>query len=852
MSSFSRITACSYNLLHCPELASHYGSTPEAERESNPDSDYVRNIGGALRSFEDAVSYVPHQAFIGAVSPLELPSQPWSGKDASPVKDTFGAEGPFGDIIEESAVLGLIKLADSFDLVVIESEFAALSKQALQGLKVLGSIDLSKFDVEVAIEQVEKEVSEGALPLYYKNKLAGCVKAAHPEDLSLRAHVIFENLASKAGAVYSVLKLLDISGTDSASIDYIIETSEEACGDANQRGGGNFAKAIGELAGLKNATGSDTRSFCAGPVHGILQAVSLVKAGTFKRVIVTAGGATAKLAMNSKKHIEKGFPVLEDVMGAYAILVESPELSGEDAGIIVRNDIVGVHRIGSGSSPQQVIQNLVADPLDKVSMRFDEVGYYAPELHNPEITEAGGAGNVTLANLKMIAAMAVMKKQIERTDINSFIEEHGSPGWAPTQGHIPSGLPALGWIMKWFSEGRVNNAMIIGKGSLFLGRMTGLFDGVSIMLENPVKQQKSEETAPAPVADKVKKAKNGTTKVGLTIPGSESGADELIRGAAEAESMMEGLEVVFFGESGSDPAKAHHEMEAAFSSGEIGSAVTFHYPFPIGTTTIGLIKAPGSGRPVFIASTTGISDTDRVAALTANAIAGVAAAKAWGLANPSVGFLNLDGARTALQNVKELAAAGWDINIAGSARGDELLRGNDILAGSVDVIVCDTLSGNAFIKMLAGYSSGGMLEVSGYGYGPGIGGDVPLINIISRASGASVVASAIVYSARMAQADVKGVYENELTAAKAAGYSSAGTSSDIKSAGKEGPSPETVDTEVEGVDVLMLEDAVALLKDNGIYCEAGMGCTGPVVMLSGKKKAEAVKLLKNNKILGEE
>jgi hypothetical protein len=32
-------------------------------------------------------------------------------------------------------------------------------------------------------------------------------------------------------------------------------------------------------------------------------------------------------------------------------------------------------------------------------------------------------------------------------------------------------------------SGDIDNAMIIGKGSLFLGRMTNLFDGVSFVME---------------------------------------------------------------------------------------------------------------------------------------------------------------------------------------------------------------------------------------------------------------------------------------------------------------------------------------------------------------------------------
>jgi hypothetical protein len=55
-------------------------------------------------------------------------------------------------------------------------------------------------------------------------------------------------------------------------------------------------------------------------------------------------------------------------------------------------------------------------------------------------------------------------------------------GWAPTQGHIPSGVPYIGFAMDDIMEGRVEKAMIVGKGSLFLGRMTNLFDGVSVMI----------------------------------------------------------------------------------------------------------------------------------------------------------------------------------------------------------------------------------------------------------------------------------------------------------------------------------------------------------------------------------
>ena len=61
--------------------------------------------------------------------------------------------------------------------------------------------------------------------------------------------------------------------------------------------------------------------------------------------------------------------------------------------------------------------------------------------------------------------------------------QHGLTGWAPTQGHIPSGVPYVGFAREEMLAGARKRVMIIGKGSLFLGRLTNLFDGVSFVIE---------------------------------------------------------------------------------------------------------------------------------------------------------------------------------------------------------------------------------------------------------------------------------------------------------------------------------------------------------------------------------
>ena len=68
-------------------------------------------------------------------------------------------------------------------------------------------------------------------------------------------------------------------------------------------------------------------------------------------------------------------------------------------------------------------------------------------------------------------------------NIEDFILEKGMPGFSPTQGHIPAGVPYLGYAIKDLREGILKRAMVVAKGSLFLGRMTRSADGVSVVVQ---------------------------------------------------------------------------------------------------------------------------------------------------------------------------------------------------------------------------------------------------------------------------------------------------------------------------------------------------------------------------------
>ena len=58
------------------------------------------------------------------------------------------------------------------------------------------------------------------------------------------------------------------------------------------------------------------------------------------------------------------------------------------------------------------------------------------------------------------------------------------------------------------------------------------------------------------------------------------------------------------------------------------------------------------------------------------------------------------------------------------------------------------------------------------------------------------------------------------------------------------PPAEVCTASIPGIEVMDLEDAAKALWKAGIYAETGMGCTGPLVMMSDKNHDKAVEILK--------
>ena len=499
---FPVIKGASYILVNTPDMVVNFGTTQSLEEETNPNSEYLKRLRNHLRGFDDAVAYPPNQVYIGNMTPDELASlpRPWYTKK----NENASRWGKFGEIMPQDEFYALMKISDSFDLVVLERDFTEDVREKLTNHPLLKNL-ASKLGEGSDVSDIEGYIKDSkAEPLEINGKVVGCVKRAHEFDKNLAAHIMAENLSSKASGALALINLINKSKISPDDIDYIIECSEEAIGDMNQRGGGNLAKSIGEIAGCSNASGIDMRGFCAGPAHSLVNAAALVQSGIFKNVAIVGGGSTAKLGMNGRDHVKKNMPVLEDMLGGFAILISQ----NDGINPVLRTDIIGKHRIGSGASPQAVIEALVASPLEKAGFKITDIDKYSPEMQNPECTEPAGAGDVPASNFKMIGAMAVKKGQLERTKLMDFVKKHGNPGFAPTQGHVPSGVPTIGFGREFILNGKMDNFMVIGKGSLFLGRMTNLFDGISIVIQKNkgiVKEDKiSKDEVKAMIAESMR------------------------------------------------------------------------------------------------------------------------------------------------------------------------------------------------------------------------------------------------------------------------------------------------------------------------------------------------------------
>ena len=477
MANFTPVVkAATSVLIHTPGLT-RYGSKPA--REIAADRARLTELNGKLRQFADAQAYLPNQVFVGQQSPERLlqVNRPWYGQQASLLEERQS----FGSIIDEKSFLALLSLADPFKHFFLLDRFWQETAPLLQQSAVCRALATNTPNL-LDSSGLEAKLSQAGLPLFIGTdpQPVGWIDDGHQEDESLSAMVLLENACAKVSAALALQEIfLRNSHLKRSDVAFVLGCSEEAVGDRYQRGGGNLAKAIAEFSGCDMASGFDIKDFCAAPIPAMVTAAALVQSGVAENIIVVGGSSVPKLGMKFLYHTAKNIPVLEDMLAAVAVWI------GQDDGTspVVNLSSVGRHPVSAGASLDQQLKTLVVDPLNRLDLAVADVDKFVTELHNPEITLPANGGDVAERNYRMLGAVLAKSGRLSKSDIAGFMKERGLPGYAPTQGHIASALAYVPHALQGLTQGGFERCFLFARASLFLGQMTQLSDGMSVMLE---------------------------------------------------------------------------------------------------------------------------------------------------------------------------------------------------------------------------------------------------------------------------------------------------------------------------------------------------------------------------------
>jgi hypothetical protein len=208
------VSGASQVLAHVPHLASH-GSKPRRELPKDPA--VAEAFARALRSFEEALGYPPHQAYLNAIHPRDLPARPYPRAQAA-AESRFA---PAGELMPEHEMLGLMACLDQFGLIALSADTADQAAEALARHPLGKRFDLDALErARADVEAVAAET--GNLPVAAGDGLLAAARTAQADDESLAAVVLLDNLATKATATLALLHLLERNGVDPASVDYVI------------------------------------------------------------------------------------------------------------------------------------------------------------------------------------------------------------------------------------------------------------------------------------------------------------------------------------------------------------------------------------------------------------------------------------------------------------------------------------------------------------------------------------------------------------------------------------------------------------------------------------------------------
>ena len=123
--------------------------------------------------------------------------------------------GKYGEIMPEEEFLFLVQISDQFEVVKLEKNFVEKYKGQFAANPIITEDISSQIEDGVELSEIEGYVNdEHAEGLYFNHELVGCVKRAHDIDQNLSAHVMHENLMSKATSVLALLYAVRNAGIE--------------------------------------------------------------------------------------------------------------------------------------------------------------------------------------------------------------------------------------------------------------------------------------------------------------------------------------------------------------------------------------------------------------------------------------------------------------------------------------------------------------------------------------------------------------------------------------------------------------------------------------------------------------
>jgi len=147
------IKAASYCLFHAPDMVLTHGTTLMIERDRSPDSPLLTAAKEALRPFEEVVAYPPNQVYIGNLTPEELAElpQPWY---ENPVEAQRA--GRLGEIFPLDELIAMMKISDSFSLVLLAEEFAQGMVEKLADHPLFTEQDLAALQKAQPLAEIQE------------------------------------------------------------------------------------------------------------------------------------------------------------------------------------------------------------------------------------------------------------------------------------------------------------------------------------------------------------------------------------------------------------------------------------------------------------------------------------------------------------------------------------------------------------------------------------------------------------------------------------------------------------------------------------------------------------------------